>query len=74
MNKISKTIVNWLIGISMFIALGIAGGIDRREAINGSISQELYQKIKSDLGGYASESEIIDKYKEDKDKYDSLGI
>lgn len=58
----------------MFIALGIAGGIDQREAILGSISNELYQQILYDLGGSASESEICSEYQENKEAYDALGI
>lgn len=74
MNRTTKITANWIIGIGIFLAFGIAGSIDRNEEINGSISQELYHKIESDLGGYASEREIISKYEEDKAKYDSLGI
>lgn len=74
MNKATKTIVNWIIGISMFIALGIAGGMDQREAIKGSISYELYQKILHNLGGSASDREICSEYQENKEAYDALGI
>lgn len=74
MNRTTKITANWIIGIAMIIAFGYAGNIDRNEAINRNISQELYHKIESDLGGDASEREIISKYEEEKDKYDSLGI
>lgn len=74
MNKTTKTIVNWIIGISMFIALGIAGGIDKQEVILGSISNELYQQILHNLGGSASDREICSEYQENKEAYDALGI
>lgn len=74
MNKTTKTIINCVVGVAMFIALGIAGGIDQREAIIGSISNELYQKILYDLGGSASDREICAKYQENKEAYDKLGI
>lgn len=74
MNRITKIIINCIVGIAVFIALGIAGSLDKQEAIISSISNELYQRILHDLGGSASEREICDKYQENKKDYDSLGI
>lgn len=74
MNRTTKITANWIIGIAMIIAFGYAGGIDKQEAIIGSISNELYQQILHNLGGSASDREICSEYQENKEAYDALGI
>ncbi|MEG1686126.1 MAG: hypothetical protein RR319_09335 [Bacteroides sp.] len=74
MNKTSKTILKVLATIFIVVALGYAGSCDYQEEIISSISQELYDRIKKDLGTTVSEKDIVKTYIANKEAYDNLGI
>ncbi len=74
MNKLTKNTIKWIAVISVVLGMKYAGDIEYRDAVIGSMSDELYKKVLSDLGGTASEKEICDKYISDKKDYDSLGF
>lgn len=74
MNKLTKNAIKWIVSLLVIVALGYAGSSDYQESVISSMSQELYQKIRSDLGGSPSNREICAKYQQEKESYDSLGI
>ncbi|MEG1838954.1 MAG: hypothetical protein RR220_06665 [Bacteroidaceae bacterium] len=74
MNKTSKTILKVLATIFIVVALGYAGSCDYQEEIISSISQELYDRIKKDLGTTVSKKDIVETYIANKEAYDNLGI
>ena len=58
--------------ILCLIVLGVAGTCDYREAIIHSLTQEQYMRILQELGGTASDKEIVEKYHENRIYYDSI--
>ncbi len=58
--------------LAIIAIIGIAGSYDRAEEILESVSPELYQQLRTDLGGTPFEVEIANHYLANKKKYDSL--
>lgn len=69
MKKETKTIIALII---LVLLLGMAGNHDWAEEVLESVPTELYQTIRSDIGGDPSDVKIARHYLDNRTHYDSI--
>lgn len=72
MNRLTKKVLTIATIVAAFVAIGIAGNIDRTEQIVYTMPQEAYEEIYLKLGNNCSDGAIANEYINNREYYDSL--
>lgn len=67
-----KNILRMIALLLVLLALGLAGKYDYTEEVIRTLSYRQYTLILRDLGGNASDMEIVDYYRQNRDYYDAF--